>query len=121
MIDRATGELISAEKYVPVNWASHVDIKTGRPILTGHGWYKDSTKYIFPGMAGGHNWPPMSYSPQTGLVYIPTKDVPFIYKSIDSSRYKPGYSNSYATTRAVPLPDEYKYLEKIGRRRKEKY
>jgi len=99
VIDRATGELISAEKFVQVNWASHVDIKTGRPVLTGDGWYKDSAKYIFPGAAGGHNWQPMSYSPQTGLVYIPTNDWPWLYGSVT------GLS-------AFPLEDKYKYLEK---------
>lgn len=112
VIDRATGELISAEKYVPVNWASHIDMRTGKPVLTGDGWYKDSSKYIFPGPAGGHSWPPMSYSPQTGLVYIPTMDFPFVYKSVPGYKYKPGYDNTYAMQISFPLPDEYKYLEK---------
>lgn len=113
VIDRSTGELISAEKYIPVNWASHVDMKTGKPVLTGDGWYKDSPKYIFPGPTGGHSWMPMSYSPQTGLVYIPTIDFPFVYKSIAGSRFKPGYSNLYAVLLpGVTLPDEYKYLQK---------
>lgn len=112
VLDRATGKLISAEKYVPVNWASHVDMKTGKPVLTEHGWYKDSPKYIFPGPAGGHSWPPMSYSPQTGLVYIPTMDFPFVYKSVPAYKYKPGYDNTYAMQIGFPLQDEYKYLEK---------
>jgi quinohemoprotein ethanol dehydrogenase len=112
VLDRATGNLISAEKYVPVNWASHVNMKTGRPVLTEHGWYKDSPKYIFPGAAGGHSWPPMSYSPQTGLVYIPTMDFPFVYKSVPGYKYKPGYDNTYVMQIAFPLQDKYKYLEK---------
>lgn len=112
VLDRATGELISAEKYVPVNWASHVDLKTGRPVLTGQGWYKDSIQYVFPGRAGGHSWQPMSYSPQTGLVYIPTKDVPFVYKSIPDSRFRQGFNNVYAMMLPVPLPNEYQYLQK---------
>ena len=70
VLDRATGELLSADKYVAVNWASHVDAKTGRPVETGLGEWK-RTRFMRPGPAGGHNWHPMAFSPQTGLVYIP--------------------------------------------------
>jgi quinohemoprotein ethanol dehydrogenase len=94
VIDRATGELLSAEKYVPVNWASHIDLKTGRPVLTEHGWYKDKPKHIFPGAAGGHNWQPMSYSPQTGLAYIPTLDLPFEYTNVAEYEFRNGYDNT---------------------------
>ena len=95
VIDRETGELISAKNFVPVNWASDIDMKTGRPVLTGQGWYKDEPKYVFPFMAGGHNWYPMSFSPQTGLAYIPTLDMGFVYAAPTAYRYKPGYDNSY--------------------------
>jgi quinohemoprotein ethanol dehydrogenase len=110
VLDRLNGELISAEKYVPVNWASHIDMKTGRPVLTEHGMYKDSPKYIFPGAAGGHSWPAMSYSPQTGLVYIPTMDFPFVYKSVPGYKFHPGYDNTGVIMNAFPLRDEFKYL-----------
>ncbi len=79
VLDRATGELISAEKYVNVNWASHVDLKTGRPFETGEADYTKEPKLVWPSPYGGHNWQPMSFSPQTGLVYIPAQDVPFVY------------------------------------------
>lgn len=71
VLDRATGELLSAQPYVPVNWASHVDLKTGRPVETGQGDYSSQPRLIFPGPAGGHNWQPMAFNPQTRLVYIP--------------------------------------------------
>ncbi|MFI5320623.1 MAG: PQQ-dependent dehydrogenase, methanol/ethanol family, partial [Myxococcota bacterium] len=71
VLDRATGELLSADKYVAVNWASHVDLATGRPVETGLGEWKDGERFMRPGPAGGHNWHPMAYSPQTRLVYIP--------------------------------------------------
>jgi quinohemoprotein ethanol dehydrogenase len=71
VIDRASGELISAEPYVPLNWATHVDPETGRPVETPGARYELEQKVIFPGAWGGHNWHPMSFSPQTGLVYIP--------------------------------------------------
>ena len=81
VLDRATGELISAEKFVPVNWASHIDKTTGRPVLTGEGWYKEKPKVVYPAMAGGHSWQPMSYNPISKLVYIPAMHLPMVYRS----------------------------------------
>lgn len=72
VIDRATGELLSAAAYVPVNWASGIDKATGRPIETGQGDYSTAPKLVFPSPAGGHNWHPMAFNAHTGLVYIPT-------------------------------------------------
>lgn len=95
VIDRVTGELISAKNYVPVNWADSVDVKTGRPVVSPQGNYKDSPKFIFPSNAGGHNWPPMSFSPQTGLAYIPTLDMGMVYAAIEPYQYRPGYDNSH--------------------------
>jgi quinohemoprotein ethanol dehydrogenase len=86
VLDRATGELLSAEKYTMANWASHVDLKTGRPVLTGQGWYKDGPRLVAPSLSGGHNWQPMSYNPSTGLVYIPEHTVPLVYE-MDSPSY----------------------------------
>jgi len=90
VLDRKTGELLSAEKYTRVNWASHVDIKTGRPVLTEQGWYKDEPKLVIPSLPGGHSWQPMSYSPLTKLVYIPEIVSPFIYKVEPSYTFKKG-------------------------------
>ena len=80
VLDRATGELLSAEPYVPVNWASHVDKSTGRPVETGQGEYFDEAKLVFPSPAGGHNWQPMAFNPQTGLVYIPAIEMGAIFQ-----------------------------------------
>jgi quinohemoprotein ethanol dehydrogenase len=74
VLDRATGELLSADKYVEVNWASHVDMKTGRPVEIAGADYKDKGTYIRPGPLGGHNWQAMAFSPKTGLVYLPAQD-----------------------------------------------
>lgn len=88
VIDRGTGELISAEKYTAVNWASHVDMETGRPVATEEGWYKDEPKMVNPSLPGGHSWNPMSFNPQTGLVYIPEIIYPFIYISEEAYEFK---------------------------------
>jgi quinohemoprotein ethanol dehydrogenase len=87
VLDRATGELLSAKNFVPVNWASGIDMKTGRPILTKDGWFKDEPKIIYPGAAGGHSWQPMSFSPEINMVYIPAMHMPFYYESNKSFRY----------------------------------
>jgi quinohemoprotein ethanol dehydrogenase len=81
VLDRATGELLSAEKYTMANWASHIDLKSGKPVLTGQGWYKDEPKLVVPSLSGGHNWQQMSYNPNTGLVYIPEHTVPMVYEA----------------------------------------
>ena len=79
VIDRANGKLISAKNFVPTNWATGIDLKTGMPIETANNekrprlkkWAKD----ICPNLVGGKNWMPMSYNPKTGLVYIPTMNL----------------------------------------------
>lgn len=79
VIDRETGELLSAKPYVYVNWAKEVDVKTGKPRETVDGDYSKTPKLVFPGDWGGHNWQPMSFNPATGLVYIPTLESATIY------------------------------------------
>ena len=71
VLDRATGKLLSATPFAYTNWASRVDIKSGRPIETGKADYSKGPKLVFPTQQGAHNWNPMSYNPGTGLVYIP--------------------------------------------------
>ncbi|MEP0132857.1 MAG: PQQ-dependent dehydrogenase, methanol/ethanol family [Eudoraea sp.] len=88
ILDRASGELLSAEKYTKVNWASHVDLKTGRPEKTDQGWYKDEPKLVNPSLPGGHSWNPMSYNPKTGLVYIPEIIYPWIYMADESFAFE---------------------------------
>ena len=74
VIDRVTGELLSADKYVRATWASHVDAKTGRPVLTDTADYSERASVVFPATLGGHNWHPMSYDQANGLVFIPAQD-----------------------------------------------
>ena len=94
VLDRATGELLSAEKYTTVSWASHVDPKSGRPVETGRGEWHEEPAMIAPGVAGGHNWHPMAWSPETKLVYIPTQQLPYPYFPARGYRYQPGRFNT---------------------------
>ena len=73
VLDRETGKFISAGATTLINWAKGIDPKTGRPIENPNIRYETGATDIWPGTAGGHNWQAMSYSPKTGLVYIPVQ------------------------------------------------
>ena len=72
VINRENSELISAENYTEVTWASEVDLETGRPIENPGVRYELEPVDIAPSPFGGHNWHAMSYNPGTGMVNIPT-------------------------------------------------
>jgi quinohemoprotein ethanol dehydrogenase len=74
VLDRKTGKLLSAKNYVYTNWASGVDLKTGRPAVTQDSDWHSSPKNVYPSWAGAHTWMPMSLNAQTHLVYIPVID-----------------------------------------------
>ncbi|MEZ5570303.1 MAG: PQQ-dependent dehydrogenase, methanol/ethanol family [Halioglobus sp.] len=76
VLDRITGELISAEAFATTTWASHIDRQTGRPVETPAARVFDGLNVSLPSNAGAHNWHPMSYHPGTGLVYIPSMHIP---------------------------------------------
>jgi quinohemoprotein ethanol dehydrogenase len=72
VLDAASGKLVSAEKFVPVDWAEKVDIATGRPVeAQGSRYAADKESHQRSGALGGHNWQPMAFSPTERLVYIP--------------------------------------------------
>ncbi len=72
VLERATGKLLAADKFVDANWAKGVDLATGRVIENPDADYtKGKPVIVFPSGVGGHNFNPMSLSARTGLVYIP--------------------------------------------------
>jgi len=81
VLDRQNGKLISAKAYSKVTWADGVDLMTGRPRVKPEADYSKTNKpwSAVPGPQGAHGWPPMSYNPQTGLVYLPTQEIGFTY------------------------------------------
>ncbi|MGC2832244.1 MAG: PQQ-dependent dehydrogenase, methanol/ethanol family [Candidatus Acidiferrum sp.] len=83
VLDRGTGQVISAKPYTTVTWATALDPATGRPLENISARYENGGKAapVVPGPLGGHSWHSMSYSPQTGLVYIPVQEAGFLYKS----------------------------------------
>jgi glucose dehydrogenase len=95
VLDRLNGKIISASPFAQVNWASEIDLKTGRPMVRPEAHYgKDAAVQIYPGPGGAHNWAPMSFNPTTNLIYIPTSaDSSSSYRLPDSYTYQAGRTN----------------------------
>jgi quinohemoprotein ethanol dehydrogenase len=74
VLDRASGELLSAKTYVPNLWATEIDMKTGRPIVNPEAYVTETPKLMTPTWMAAHSWQPMSYSPLTGLAYFPAQE-----------------------------------------------
>ncbi len=104
VLDRGTGELISAKAFTYVNWAKGLDPDTGRPIPNPYADYSEGARLIAPGMAGAHNWQPMSFNPQTGLVYIPVIEGPWVF--FDSKETRAGLVEGQFTVISIP-PEDY--------------
>jgi quinohemoprotein ethanol dehydrogenase len=125
--DAATGKLISAEKFAPANWATAIDKKTGRPIENPAVRYSATKAAIVqPAPLGAHNWHPMSFSPRTGLVYIPVTESSTGFQSADPNSYavknprvyntgtlssSPQITDLYAQPGALPRGNIRSYLE----------
>jgi quinohemoprotein ethanol dehydrogenase len=93
VLDRLTGELISADAFSRVTWATGVDKATGRPIEVPGARYEKGVVLLTPGPLGAHNWDPMSFNPATGLVYIPTQDASFPYSRDAQFKFQKGKWN----------------------------
>ena len=89
VLDRISGELLSADAFTHITWASHVDMQTGRPVETKYADYQSfGSTYIWPSPYGAHNWQPMSFSSKTGLMYIPVQNIPGYFSAQDSVVYR---------------------------------
>jgi quinohemoprotein ethanol dehydrogenase len=95
VLDAKNGKLISAKNYVEVLWASGIDMKTGRPVVNPESRYDTTGKAVFvkPGPQGAHSWHPMSFNPQTGLVYFSAVETSLIMKAADKFEYQPKGTN----------------------------
>ncbi|MFC3713602.1 PQQ-dependent dehydrogenase, methanol/ethanol family [Sphingoaurantiacus capsulatus] len=114
VIDRATGKLISAKNFVPMTWATGVDLKTGRPIETPNARFQKGDEMVAPSALGAHNWHPMSFSPKTGLVYLPAQEVPFLYSDQKGYTHRQGAWN-IAVDAVKNMPPEDKATFKVIR------
>jgi quinohemoprotein ethanol dehydrogenase len=110
VLDRRDGKFISANNYVPVNWALGVDPTTGRPRENRELAYDNYRgQLIRPAHFGAHNWQPMSYSPVTGLVYLPAQDTNWFYARADRYEHRDnamnlGLSRTLRPPANLPVP-----------------
>jgi len=101
VLDRETGEFLSARTFVPITWATGVDAKTGRPIESPTAYDGAKPVIVSPDPGGAHNWYPMAFNPATGFVYVPARagttrlHVPDTGWKLDSRRANRGYDTSY--------------------------
>jgi quinohemoprotein ethanol dehydrogenase len=77
VLEARTGKLLSADPFTEENWATGVDLKTGRPNVVTAARYEKEPWNLAPGVQGGHSWHPNAFSPETGLVYIPAWEAYF--------------------------------------------
>ena len=94
VLDRVTGQFISGQPFAQVTWAKGLNEETGKPIVNPEAYYGAQSITISPGPGGAHNWAPMSFNPNTGLVYIPASVTGGGGYAVDQNfTYKPGQSN----------------------------
>ena len=115
VLDRATGKVLSAKPFVPVTWATGIDLRTGRPIESSEARYEASNKpsVVSPGPGGAHTWQPASYSPDTGLVYFPVLESGFVYKSAEHFSHSSFAMNTGTDAVAAGMPQEPKIKKAI--------
>lgn len=114
VLDRKTGKLISAKNFVPQNWTTGVDMRTGRPIEVPGARYRPGKPFVMlPSAFAAHNWHPMSFSHQTGLVYIPVMEIPVKYVVDEAYKRRPGTWNLGIDFAAAGLPDDFEARRKI--------
>lgn len=82
VLDRRTGHFLSARPFAYVTWARGVDPRTGRPIEAPNtlARYDAKGSFISPSNGGAHNWPTMSFNPETGMAYFPARNDTFFYQ-----------------------------------------
>jgi quinohemoprotein ethanol dehydrogenase len=104
VLDRATGELVSAHNFAYQNWTTGIDPKTGRPIESPTVDYEKKPKLLFPSEGGAHSWQPMAFDAQRGMTFIPTMEAGNVI--IETAALPAGLVEGQFTTQLVP-PEAY--------------
>ncbi len=101
VLDRGTGELLSAHNFAFVTWTRGIDTKTGRPIPDPRADYDRGPALVFPSEAGAHSWQPMAYDPERGLTFIPVVEAGNVM--LETSDRKAGLVDGQFTTPAFAV------------------
>jgi len=117
VLDRTDGRLISAKPYGRINWATHVDMATGRPVESEEAKKLRAGKPIdmWPSIRGAKNWPHAAFNPTTGLLYANTIHQYSTYSYAELTPYKPGmrYQGTTNTYPPVNKGDVVGHIEAI--------
>jgi alcohol dehydrogenase (cytochrome c) len=108
VIDRTNGQLLSANPYAKVNWATHVDLKTGRPVESEESkkLRAGGTIQIWPSINGAKNWPHAAFNPNTGLLYANTLHSYSTFKFTPLEAYKAGFRYTGIENIYPPTPTD---------------
>ena len=104
-LDRTTGKVLVAEPYGPVNWATKIDLTTGRPVEdpAKRTNAKGNTAGICPAAIGFKDQQPSSYDPETGYFFVPTNNICMDYEGVEV-KYSAGQPYVGAIVRMFPGP-----------------
>ena len=100
VLDRGSGELLSANNFAFVSWTRGIDAKTGRPILDPRADYDRGPALVFPSESGAHSWQPMAYDPQHGMAFLPVIEAGNVI--LETSDRRAGLVEGQFTTPALP-------------------
>jgi alcohol dehydrogenase (cytochrome c) len=108
VLDAKDGKLLAANPFGKVNWASAVDLKTGRPVVTDvfKGALAGEKVTVWPSVSGVTNWQHFSFSPRTGLLYINTLNVGMTYEAGEPPQLKPGAPSGVPTVKRTTVTDD---------------
>jgi quinohemoprotein ethanol dehydrogenase len=104
VLDRATGELISAKPFAFISWARGIDPKTGRPLVDASADYDHGPALVFPSESGAHTWQPMAFDATHGVTFLPVIEAGSII--LETSARRAGLVEGQFTTPALP-PELY--------------
>jgi alcohol dehydrogenase (cytochrome c) len=108
VLDAKTGQLIAGNKFGKVTWASGIDMKTGRPMVTDvfTGALEGKKVTVWPSVSGVTNWQHLSFSPKTGMLYINTLNVGMTYEAGEPPKLKPGAPSGPGTVKRTTVTDD---------------
>lgn len=108
VLDRTNGKLIAANPYEKVNWASGIDLKTGRPIETDipKRLLAGEEVELWPQTRGAKNWPHAAFNPETGLLYANTQHEASLYKFVPEEPFVAGTRYQFIENKSTPVPGE---------------
>jgi quinohemoprotein ethanol dehydrogenase len=111
VLDARSGELLKAKNYTEVNWATHIDMATGRPVENPESRYDEGKPFhALPGPQGAHAWHAMAFSPETGLVYLPVQEATFVFEYDSRWQYRQTGFNLGVNLMARPIPGKPSYF-----------